>query len=129
MLKEKDGYLKGNAVIALALAKSQSVTGLTDRDKFVRTCAQAGSAYRGNKKYVNELKAALEDTDEYVQVAAAWGLASLGEKEGIDLLDKTLATGLREQDRERAKELTRLRIFAGDSLISLPERDVESKAE
>ena len=66
------------------------------------------------------LKTALEDSDQYVQVAAAWGLASVGEKEGLDALDKALGVGGKD---------FKLSIFAGEALISIPDRDVESKPE
>ena len=120
--QERDGYLRGNVTIALALAKAPATSleaKLTDRDAFVKTCAKAALAYRGDTKHVEALKEATKDSDAYVQVAAAWGLAATGDKEAIDLLDKTSGSG----------DDTRLRIFAGDMLISLPERQVESKTE
>lgn len=124
MLQERDGYLRGNAIIALALAKAQTTPlegALTDPDKFVRTCAQAALTYRGSKDYMKALKEAMGDPDEYVQVAAAWGLAAAGEKEGISLLNDYMTY-------DSTKDI-RLRIFTGEALISLPDRDQESKAE
>jgi len=96
LTQDKDGYVRGNAYIALALAKSQTMTlqrGLSDHDPFVKTCALAALTYRGSKTHMKALKTALEDPDQYVQVAAAWGLASVGEKEGLDALDKALGVG------------------------------------
>ena len=122
LMQERDGYLRGNALIALALAKATTAsleTKVNDRDAFVKTCAKAALAYRGDPKHASDLKEATEDSDGYVRVAAAWGLAATGDKEAIDLLDKTSGSG----------DDTRLRIFAGDMLISLPERQVEAKAE
>jgi HEAT repeat protein len=122
LLQERDGYLRGNALIALALAKAPATSleaKLTDRDEFVKTCAKAGLAYLGKKDHVDALKEATKDSDAYIQVAAAWGLAATGDKEAMDLLDKASGAG----------DDTKLRIFAGDMLISLPERQVESKTE
>ena len=122
LLQERDGYLRGNALIALALAKAPATSleaKLTDCDEFVKTCAKAALAYRGNTNYAQALKEATKNSDGYVQVAAAWGLAATGDKEAIDLLDKASGAG----------DDTKLRIFAGDMLISLPERQVESKTE
>jgi len=123
LLQEKDGYVKGNAFIALALAKEETGTfqqGLSDRDPFVKTCAQAALTCCGSKEYMKTLKEALENPDKYVQVAAAWGLASIGDKDGINALDKALDVG---------KKDIKLAIFAGEALLSLPDRDVESKVE
>jgi HEAT repeat protein len=122
-LMEKDGYVRGNTFIALALLKAQTMTlqkGLSDRDPFVKTCALAALTYRGSKTHIKALKSALEDPDKYVQVAAAWGLASIGEKEGLDTLDRSL--GAADKD-------IKLAIFAGEALLSIPDRDVESKPE
>ena len=123
LLQDRDGYVKGNAIIALALSKSQTMTlqrGLSDRDPFVKTCSLAALTYRGGKTHLAALKKALEDNDECVQVAAAWGLASAGEKEGVDRLDKMISGGTKD---------VKVRIFAGESLISLPDRDMDSKAK
>ncbi len=122
-LTERDGFLKGCAIIALATAKAQTTTlqrGLNDRDPFVKACSQAALTYRGSKNYLKSLKSALESDDEYVQVAAAWGLASAGEKDGINVLDQKIAPTGKD---------ARLRIFAGEALISLPDRDTESKVD
>ena len=124
LLQEKDGYLKGSAVIALGLAKAPMTpieSALADHDKFVKTCAQAALTYRGSKDYVKGLKEAMQDRDEYVQVAAAWGLAAAGEKEGVNLLNDFMTY-------DNTKDI-RLRMFAGEALISLPDRDIESKAD
>lgn len=123
LLTDRDGYVKGNAIIALALSKAQTMTlqrGLSDRDPFVKACSLAALTYRGGKTHLTALKKALEDDDECVQVAAAWGLASAGEKEGVDRLDKMISGGSKD---------VKVRIFAGESLISLPDRDMDSKAK
>jgi HEAT repeat protein len=73
---------------------------------------------------MKSLKTALQDSDEYVQVAAAWGLASTGDKDAIEVLDK----GLNIRDKD-GKPNVRLAIFAGESLLNLPDRDTESKAD
>ena len=86
----------------------------------MKTCSQAALTYHGSKNYIKALKSALENSDESVQVAAAWGLASAGEKEGVDLLDKMISGGTKD---------VKVRIFAGEALISLPDRDIESKAQ
>jgi HEAT repeat protein len=120
LLQERDGYLRGNAYIALALARATTTTiqpGLKDRDAFVRACAKAALVYLGGEDCQEALKGATQDSDSYVQVAAAWGLGSAGDKEAIGLLDKVSAS-----DGD-----VKLRIFAGDMLISLPERQVEAK--
>jgi hypothetical protein len=112
LVKDNDGYVRGNVFIALALAKAQTMTlqaGLRDTDPFVKTCAAAALTCRGSKNHMKSLKTALQDSDEYVQVAAAWGLASTGDKDG--------------------KPNVRLAIFAGESLLNLPDRDTESKAD
>lgn len=135
LLEENDGYIKGNAMIALAmvsgppgkgvltekdpLVKACSAAARTSKDPFVKTCAQAALTYRGSKNYLMSLRRSLKDDDPYVKVAAAWGLASSGKKEGIAVLDELLGTPSND---------VRLRIFIGEALISLPEQDSKPKA-
>jgi hypothetical protein len=123
LAREKDGYVKGNAILALGLAGAPGISfenALAANDKFVKTCAQAALTFQGSKEHLNELKEAMSYEDEFVQVAAAWGLASTGEKEGIDLLDKALSASSKE---------IKLRMLAGEALISLPDRVTNSKSE
>jgi len=122
VLQDRNGYLRGNAYIALALAKAPTTMlqpGLSDRDEFAKTCAKAALAYRGDAGRAKALQDATKDSDGYVQVAAAWGMASTGDKDAVDLLDKVSGSGAD----------AKLRIFAGDMLISLPGRQVDSKGE
>ncbi len=120
LARDRDGYLKGNALMALGLADAPLApveAALADKDPFVKICAQAALTCRGSKDHLEALKAAMKDADEYVQVAAAWGLATTAEKEAVDLLDAVMSSGSKD---------IRLRIFAGEALISLPDRDRDS---
>ena len=130
MALERDGYLRGCALIATAmvtalsspkanltdgdpLVKACGAAARTEKDMFVKTCAQAALTYRGEKSFLTSLTDALKDSDPYVRVAAAWGLGSVGKKEGVQALDEILNTSGKD---------VKLRMFVGEALISLPER-------
>lgn len=111
MLTTRDGYLKGNAILALGLlhVDRQRIQGFTrDGDKFVRTCALAAMAMQKDERVFAALRSALQDGDSYVRVAAGWGLAYNARQEGIDTLDR----GLNEGDIPS-------KIMAGDALVQV----------
>jgi len=111
MLTTRDGYLKGNAILALGLlhVDRQRIQGFTrDGDKFVRTCALAAMAMQKDERVFSALRSALQDGDSYVRVAAGWGLAYNARQEGIDVLDTALGVGEAST-----------KIMAGDALVQV----------
>jgi hypothetical protein len=96
MLSTRDGYLKGNAILALGVLhvdrdRIQSFT--RDQDDFVRTCTLAAIAMQKDQSVFPALLSATESTDVFVRVAAGWGLAYNARQEGIDVLDRALNEG------------------------------------
>jgi HEAT repeat protein len=138
LLDERDGYLKGCTMMAIAMLTAQttpkatlsekdpvmkacSAAARTEKDPFVKACAQASLTFRGNRNYLMSLRRGLKDSDPYVKLAAAWGLAATtttGKKDGVEALDEMLGTSGKD---------VKLRIFVGEALISLPERESKSR--
>lgn len=114
-LSHRDGFLKGNALLALGCLKCAPETFtpfFADKDEFVRTCALAGAALAGQKELLPKLREALSSTDPYVRIACGWALAAHRNKEGIAVLDAALAT-------RNAMQL----IMAGDALTDIAARN------
>ena len=116
VLQDQDGFLKGNALLALGLLKDDPGTFarfLRDRDQFVAASARAGYVMAGmrDKAVLNQLKQDLQSTDVYVRIACAWGLASRRDKDAVAVLDKDFDTGDAMQ-----------RVTAGDALVDIANR-------
>ena len=95
LLNDQDGFLRGNALLALGCLKAEAATFAPfaqDRDEFVRTCATAGPALAGNKDALPQLREGLGSANVFVRIACGWALAANREKEGIAALDKDFTT-------------------------------------
>jgi len=118
MLRGRDGFLRGNALLALGLLRAEAATFrpfLRDRDGFVRACALAGLALAGDKQVLPRLKEGLQSTNVYVRIACGWALAAHRDKEGIAALERAFATDNPMQ-----------RVMAGDALVDVASRGPET---
>ena len=116
LLAERDGFVKGNALLSLGLLGDRASTfspHYRDRDQFVRTAAMAGRILAGGKEknLIADLRKGLRSSDPYVRIAAGWGLGARRDKDAIAALDRAFAT-------EDAMQ----RVTAGDALVSLASR-------
>jgi hypothetical protein len=114
LLAERDGWIKGNALLALGnlkVEKPKIQACTSDRDSFVKTSAMAAASMHGDKSYDKDLTSALRDDNPYVRAAAGWGLAARGDKNAIKVLDQTFQSGNDD-----------VKIFCGDALIAITER-------
>jgi hypothetical protein len=111
MLTDEDGFLQGNALLALGCLGEEKATFekfVSARDDFVRCCASAGSALAGNKDALPELAKGLTSEDAYVRIASGWALATHQNKQGLEVLERAFAT----------KDAMQL-VMAGDALVHL----------
>ena len=95
LLDEQDGFLRGNALLALGCLKAKA--GIfdkfaQDRDEFVQVCAKAGAVLAGNKDALPEVRKGLSSENAFIRIACGWALAAHREKDGADALDKDFAT-------------------------------------
>jgi hypothetical protein len=114
MLEEQDGFLKGNALLALGCLKAEPETlraFVQDRDEFVQACALAGLALAGDQDMLPRLQEGLKSENVYVRIACGWGLAAHRDKEGVAALDRAFQT-------EDAMQ----RVMAGDALVDVANR-------
>lgn len=116
MLQDRDGFLRGNALLALGLLKDEANTFyemFKDEDEFVRACAVAGLALSGvkSKEVIDWLMAGLKASNVYVRIACGWALAAHGYKEGVQALDAAFDTNDPMQ-----------RVMAGDALVDIASR-------
>ena len=116
MLDNQDGFLRGNALLALGLLKDKSDTFtplLEDRDEFVKTSAAAGLVLAGSKdkKQLSYLKECLKSENAYVRIASGWALASRKDKDAIAVLDQAFATNDAMQ-----------RVMSGDAMVDIANR-------
>lgn len=113
MLQERDGFLRGNALLSLGLLKDDDATFyrmFKDEDEFVRACAVSGLALSGvkDKEVIEWLMQGLKVSNVYVRIACSWALAAHGYEESIKVLETAFATNDPTQ-----------RVMAGDALVDL----------
>jgi hypothetical protein len=117
LLTERDGWVRGNTLLALGLLKDQPATfqaQVDDRDEFVQAAAWAGLALAGQTGGAldGHLKAGLTSTNPYVRIACGWALAAMRhDKAGVDVLDAAFRTPDAQQ-----------RVTAGDALVDVAAR-------
>lgn len=116
LLDEQDGFVKGNALLALGLLGDKASTfshSYEDRDRFVRAAAMAGRVLAGGreKELLVQLKQDLKSSNAYVCIAAGWGLGVRRDRDAIAALDQAFATDDAMQ-----------RTCAGDALVDLANR-------
>lgn len=116
LLQERDGFIRGNVLLALGLLKAEAATFrafFQDRDDFVRACAVAGLALAGDKSVLPWLRQALQKTRNiYIRIACGWGLAAHADRAGVEALDKAFTS-----TNEAIK-----RVMAGDALVDIATR-------
>ena len=118
LLEEQDGFLRGNALLALGCLKADAKIFekcAQDRDEFVQACAKAGSALAGNKDLLPELRKGLSSENVYIRIACGWALAAHRQKEGADALDKDFATKNAMQQVMAGDALTHIAALAEES--------------
>ena len=116
LLSDPDGWVRGNALLALGLLGDQAGTfspRYTERDEFVRASAMAGRVLAGGKEpsLLKSLSDGLQSSDAYVRIACGWGLASRRDKAAITVLDRDFTTDDAMQ-----------RTTAGDALVDVANR-------
>lgn len=122
LYEEEDGFLKGNALLALGLLKEEAsvfTQFFQDRDRFVRACAVAGLVLAGNKDKANMgwLKKNLQSTDVYVRIACGWSLAVHRDKDGVEALVQAFKTDDPMQ-----------RVMVGDALVDIATREQQKES-
>lgn len=117
LLNERNGWVQGNALLALGLLGDVQDTFSPywrNRDEFVRAAAVAGVALASDEppKWTEQwLPAGLKSQNVYVRIACGWALAAQRNKDGIDILD----TAFRTNDPQQ-------RTTAGDALVDVANR-------
>ncbi|MCC7494039.1 MAG: HEAT repeat domain-containing protein [Fimbriimonadaceae bacterium] len=116
LLAERNGWIRGNALLALGLLKDEPTTFLSntaDRDAFVKAAAQAGLALAGysGPQLDEALRGGLSDPNVYVRIACGWALAAQRDKTGVAALDAAFRTNDPQQ-----------RTTAGDALVDVANR-------
>jgi HEAT repeat protein len=114
-LRDQDGFLKGNSLLALGCLQADLETFrefLDERDDFLRFCALAGAALAGHKEFLPQLREGLDSPDVYVRIACGWALAAHKQTEGISALEKAFAT----------KDAMQM-VMAGDALTHIAASD------
>lgn len=115
MLECKDGFLRGNALLALGCMKSDAAVFAQfseDRDEFVRVCALAGSCLAGHKAHLPSIRQSLTSPDVFVRIASGWALAAHRDMDGIRALEEAFATQTAIQQ-----------VMAGDALTHVASLD------
>jgi len=116
LLDEQDGFVKGNALLALGLLKDDPasfIMRMDDRDEFVAACAASGLALSGsnNRTALTRLSEGIKSGNVLVRIACGWALAARRDKGGIDALDNAFDTNNPMQ-----------RVMAGDALVNVAGR-------
>ncbi len=116
MLEQRDGFVRGNVLLALGLLGDRASTFepfYGDRDEFVRACATAGRVLAGgkDKQQLQTLSQGLKSSNPYVRIACGWGLASRRDQAAIAVLDRDFITDDAMQ-----------RVTAGDALVDVANR-------
>jgi len=115
MLQEQDGFLKGNALLALGCLQAEPATFqpfAQDRDEFVQACALAGLALAGDRGCLPQLRAGLKAENVFVRIASGWGLAAHRDPEGMAALEKAFAF----------RDNPTVHVMAGDALVDVATR-------
>ena len=118
LLDEQDGFLRGNALLALGCLKADARIfdkSAQDRDEFVQACAKAGAALAGSKDLLPALRKGLNSENVYIRIACGWALAAHRQKEGADALDKDFATKNAMQQVMAGDALTHIAALAEES--------------
>ena len=118
LLAERNGWVRGNALLALGLLKEDVNTFVPyqqDRDEFVRAAAVGGQCLAGDHRQavLDWLKSNLRAENVYVRIACGWALAAQRDRDGIAALDQAFTTNDPQQ-----------RTTAGDAMV-----DVASRAQ
>jgi len=117
MLQQQDGFVKGNALLALGLLGDRAATFepyYQDRDQFVAAAAMAGRVLAGGReaKVLSALAEDLKSSNVYVRIAAGWALAGRRDKAGIAALDQAFSSTDDGQQRTTA----------GDAMVEIANR-------
>jgi len=117
LLAERNGWIRGNTLLALGLLKDDLATfraNTGDRDPFTAAAAYAGAMLAGekSKELATLLRGGLQHEDVYVQIACAWALAAtLRDMDAVAVLDKAFKPANPQQ-----------RTTAGDALVDIANR-------
>lgn len=121
LLPERNGWIQGNALLALGLLGDDAVTFaayLRDRDEFVAAAAQAGLSLAGFKDPAGEerLRAGLSAENVYVRIACGWALGAKRDRDAVAALDAAFRTNNAQQ-----------RTTAGDAMVDIANRPAKTR--
>jgi len=113
---ERSPWVRGNMLLGLGCLRldedrARFVKAAREADRFVRSCALAALAMRGERKAVERLKPGLEDRDILIRIVSAWGCGVTKDPKAIQVLDAAFDY--------RHGNVSRQRTLAGEALLYL----------
>jgi HEAT repeat protein len=108
--------VRGNILLGLGCLRLDDdratfVEAARDRDPFVRACALAALAMRGDRDAVEKLRPGLQDRNILIRIASAWGCGAARDPKAIEVLDAAFD--------HRHGSVSRQRTLAGEALLYL----------